>query len=131
MSAVRAPQSKPATIARSISSASISAMVSTATTDCWPLRSVSSREKAGRPVAAQVRDDHPVALRRQQRGDVDVAVDVVGPAVQQDDRGTVGRAGLGVADVEQAGIDLLHDRRTTADGAHLNAVIGTRRATPS
>ena len=30
-------------------------------------------------------------------GDVDEAVDVVGPAVQEEDWGTVGRAGLGVS----------------------------------
>ena len=45
MLAVRAPQSNPATTARSIPSASINATVSTATTDCWPLRGVSSRRK--------------------------------------------------------------------------------------
>ena len=41
MSAVRAPQSKPATTAFSIRSASIRAMMSTAMTACWPLRGVS------------------------------------------------------------------------------------------
>jgi hypothetical protein len=45
MSAVRAPQSKPATIALSIPSASIKAIVSTARADCRPLRSVSSERK--------------------------------------------------------------------------------------
>ena len=66
-------------------------------------------EEARRAVAAQVRDDHPVAGRRQQRDDVGVAVDVVRPAVQEDGRGTVGRAVLHVADVEDAGVDLLDD----------------------
>ena len=106
MSAVRAPQSKPATIAFSIPSASISAMASTASAACSPLRNVSSEQEARRAVAAQVRDDHPVARGGQQRGDVDVAVDVVRPAVQQEDRRPVGRAGVGVADVEDAGVDL-------------------------
>jgi hypothetical protein len=45
MQAVRAPQSQPATVAVLIFSASISAMMSTATTDCWPLRGVSADRK--------------------------------------------------------------------------------------
>ena len=45
MSAVRAPQSKPAMIAFSILSASIKAMMSTATADGWPLRTVSLDRK--------------------------------------------------------------------------------------
>ena len=64
-------------------------------------------EKARRAVAAQVRDDHPVARRRQQRRDLGEGVDVVRPAVQQNDRRTVGRADVDVADVEEAGRDLL------------------------
>jgi hypothetical protein len=42
MSAVRAPQSKPATIAFWMPSASIKATMSTAIAACWPLRSVSA-----------------------------------------------------------------------------------------
>ena len=64
-------------------------------------------KKARRAVAAHIRDDHPVARRRQQRGDIDKAVNVVGPAVQKNDRGTIGGAGFGVSDIQQAGIDLL------------------------
>ena len=45
MSAVRAPQSNPATIARSIRSASSSASASIASAACWPLRAVSSERK--------------------------------------------------------------------------------------
>ena len=45
MLAVRAPQSKPPTTAFSIFSASISAMMSTASADCWPLRKVSLDRK--------------------------------------------------------------------------------------
>ena len=67
-------------------------------------------EEAGRSEAAEVGDDHPVAGRRQQGNDVGVAVDVVRPAVQQDDRRPVGRPPVDVADVQGAGIDL-------ADGA--------------
>ena len=66
-----------------------------------------SRKEARRAIAAQIRDDHPVAGRGQQRRDVDIAVDVVGPAVQQDDRRAVGRTVLGIADIQNAGIDLL------------------------
>ena len=36
-----------------------------------------------RPVAAQMRDDHATAVGRQNRGDLRIGVDVVGPAVQQ------------------------------------------------
>ena len=46
-----------------------------------------ARQKARRAIAAHVGDDHPVARRRQQRGDIDIAVNVVGPAVQENDRG--------------------------------------------
>ena len=49
-------------------------------------------EEARRSEAAEVGDDHPVARRRQQRNDVGEAVDVVRPAVQQEDRRSVGRA---------------------------------------
>jgi len=40
-----------------------------------------TREKARRAIAPQKRDDHPVACRCQERGDIDVTVNVVGPAV--------------------------------------------------
>jgi alkyldihydroxyacetonephosphate synthase len=51
-------------------------------------------------MAAHVRDDHPVAPRRQQRRHLDKAVNVVGEAVQQDHRTAVGGAGFDVSDVE-------------------------------
>ena len=66
-----------------------------------------ARKKTRRAVAAQIRDDHPVARRRQQRRDIDVAVNVVGPAVQKNDRRAIGGTGFGVADIQDAGIDLL------------------------
>ena len=58
-------------------------------------------------VAAQVRHDHPIAVRDTSI-DVDIgeAVDVVRPAVKQQDGASVGRAGIDVADVEQPGLDL-------------------------
>ena len=72
-------------------------------------------EKARRAVAAQVRHDHAVARRRQQRRDLGEGVDVVRPAVQQHDRRTIGRADVDVADVEHAGLDL-PDRAHRGDG---------------
>jgi hypothetical protein len=54
-----------------------------------------------------VGNDHPVALRRQDWDDIGVAVDVVGPAMEQNHRRAVGGAGLDVAEVEDARIDLL------------------------
>jgi hypothetical protein len=45
MAAVRDPQSNPATVARSISRASISAVASTANATCSPLRGVSADRK--------------------------------------------------------------------------------------
>ena len=65
------------------------------------------REKPRRAVAAQPGHDDPVAGLRQQRNDIDEAVDVVGPAVQEDDGGTVGGTGFGIADIENASVDLL------------------------
>jgi hypothetical protein len=57
--------------------------------------------------AAQIRDDHPVAFRRKPRRNVDKAVNVVGPAVQQQDRRTTGGASFSVSDMLEASIDLL------------------------
>ena len=66
-----------------------------------------TRKKARRAIAAQIRDDHPVARRRQQRRDIDIAVNVVGPAVQKNDRRTIGGTSLSVSNIQDAGIDLL------------------------
>src|SRR4030095_10149428 len=52
------------------------------------------RKKARGAVAAQIRNDHPIARRRQQRSNVDKTVDVVRPPVQQEDGGTVGGGGV-------------------------------------
>ena len=103
MSAVRAPQSNPATN-RALDAEGV--QQGDRVERERGLLAVAERlvrSEARRPEAAQVRDDHPVAGRRQQRDDVDVAVDVVRPAVQEHGRGTVGRALLDVADVEEAG----------------------------
>ena len=80
-------------------------MTSVASAPCWPFRGVSARGTR-RAVAAQIRHDHPEAGLRQHRDDIDEGVDVVGPAVQQDDDGTIGGPGFGVTDIEDAGIDL-------------------------
>ncbi len=66
-----------------------------------------AREKARRAIAAEVRDDDPVAPRGQKRRDIDEAVNVVWPAVQQHDHITIARADVGISDVQDAGIDLL------------------------
>jgi hypothetical protein len=54
-----------------------------------------------------VRHDHAIASLRQYRRDIDKTVDVVRPAVQQNDGSAIGRAGFGIADIEDPGIDLL------------------------
>src|ERR671911_2205598 len=59
-------------------------------------------------MAAQMRHDHPVARRRQQRRDIDEAVNIVGPAVQKNYRRTIGGAAFSVSNIQDAGIDLFH-----------------------
>src|SRR5438105_14600994 len=66
-----------------------------------------AREKTRRAVAPQIRDDGPVARRCQQRSDIDVAVDVVGPTVQKNDHGTIGGTDFSVTNIQEASIDLL------------------------
>jgi hypothetical protein len=56
------------------------------------------RQVPGR-VAAQIREDYPVALRCQQGRNIDIAVDVVGLAVQQDYRRTIDRASFSVSNI--------------------------------
>ena len=113
MLAVRAPQSKPARIAFSILSASINAMTSSGDRRRLAVADRVARQKPRRAIAAQIGHDHPVARRRQQRRDIDKAVNVVGPAMQKNDGGSVGGAGFGIADIEHAGIDLLQWTRRT------------------
>ena len=66
------------------------------------------REKARRAEAAKIGHRHPVSLRRQQRGDVGVAVDVVRPAVQQQNGRAIRGPGVDIADVQGPGVDLPH-----------------------
>jgi hypothetical protein len=65
------------------------------------------RKKARRAVTAQIGHEHAVARRRQQRRDIDKAVDVVGPTVQKDDWRAICRARFGICHIQDAGIDLL------------------------
>ena len=83
-------------------------------------------EKARRAVAAQVRDDHPVARRRQPRRDLVEGVDVVRPAMQQHDRRTIAGTDVGVSDVQHAGLDLLDTRRD--DLAHVRSDLNAARS---
>jgi len=64
-------------------------------------------KKSRGAVAAQVRHDHAIACRCEQRRNIDKTVNVVRPAVQKQDGRAAGRTGFGVADVQDAGIDLL------------------------
>jgi hypothetical protein len=56
-----------------------------------------ARQEARRAIAPQRGNDDAIALRRELRRHVDKAVDVVGPAVQEQHWWTIGGAGLGVA----------------------------------
>src|SRR5262245_33096254 len=64
-------------------------------------------KKARRAIAAQIWDNHPVARLGQQGRDVDEAMNIVGPAVQKNYRGAIGRASFSVSNVQDDGIDLL------------------------
>ena len=59
-------------------------------------------QKAGRAIAAQVRDDHPVPRCGQHGRDPGIAVNVVGPPMQKNDRPAISRAGFGVSHAQQA-----------------------------
>jgi hypothetical protein len=77
--------------------------------------------KPGRPVAAQIRHDDPRAGIGQTRGDRVISMNVVGKPVQQHDRPTVRVAMLGIADVQNAGIDVSeHDEPLFRDRADRN-----------
>ena len=64
------------------------------------------RQERRRAVAAEIRDEHAVPSSREQRDDLGVAVDVVRPAMQKDNRRAVCRPGIYVADVQNAGVNL-------------------------
>ena len=68
------------------------------------------REEAGRAMAAQIWNDDAVAFGREQGRDVDKAVDVIGPSVQENDGRAIRGTRFGVSDIQHAGIDLLQRR---------------------
>ena len=72
-----------------------------------PVSNGFARQKARRSITAQIGDDHPVAGRRQQRRDIDKAVNVVRPAVQENDRRSIVGTRFDISNVEQSRIDLL------------------------
>jgi hypothetical protein len=65
-----------------------------------------ARKKARRSVPAH-REEHAIACRGQHRRHVDKAVNVVRPAVQQNDSGAIRRTGFGVGHGQEPGVDLL------------------------
>ena len=77
---------------------------------CCPLRTVSARQECGGAVAAEIGHQHAVTLCQLAWEDIGIAVDVVGPSVQQHDGRAVGRAVFGVSDIEHPGVDLLERR---------------------
>ena len=64
------------------------------------------RDEACGAVAAQMGNDRAVAPGREKRRNLHIGVYVVGPAVQQDDRGPVRRPEVDIADIEQSSGDL-------------------------
>ena len=62
-------------------------------------------KEAGGAIAAQIRDEHTIAVGRQRRRHLVIGAHVVGKAVQQDHGGAVGWPVLLVGDVEDVGSD--------------------------
>ncbi|MNN67479.1 hypothetical protein D3C81_1831160 [compost metagenome] len=58
-------------------------------------------------ITARIRHQHPITLGREQRRDFIVAVNVVGPTVQQDHHRAVCWAGFGIGDVKHASLHML------------------------
>ena len=65
------------------------------------------RKEARRAVAPQIGNEHPVACVRQDRCDIDIAINVIRPTVNKQNNGTIGRAGFRISDIEHACLDLL------------------------
>src|SRR5262249_45017731 len=74
-------------------------------------------EEARASVSAEIRDDDAIAFRGEERRDVGVALDVVGPAVKEHHSAARGWAGIDVADVQHTSVDLLDrsQRRISAE----------------
>src|SRR5437879_1905828 len=70
-------------------------------------------------ITPQVGNDDAVAGLCEKRRHIDEAEDVVGPSVEQNDGGTVRRAGLGIANVQQSRLDLLEWRKCAGAGPNV------------
>ena len=82
-------------------------MTSTANADGWPLRKVSCK-KARRAVTPQMpRAPDPPPMPA--KANIDEAMNVIGPAVQKNDRRAIGGTCFSIGDVQRTGIDL-HQR---------------------
>jgi hypothetical protein len=104
MSAQRAPQSKPASQRDDVEGDGGLLCVA-----FGPIG-----EKARRPEAPQIGDNHPMSRLRQQGRDLHEAMNVVGPAVQQEHGGAFRRADFCVAHAERACVYLLDRRERNA-----------------
>jgi hypothetical protein len=65
-------------------------------------------EKPGRPVTAEIGHQHPPARGGERRSDTVIGVDIIGEAVQQDDRTTLRRPAFLVGDFERWGAEGFH-----------------------
>ncbi|MNY19296.1 hypothetical protein D3C86_1527220 [compost metagenome] len=65
------------------------------------------REKTGRAISAQIGDEYPISSRCKDGRDIDIAVDVVWPSVQQQHDRAVCGAGFCITDAEYARFNLL------------------------
>jgi hypothetical protein len=79
------------------------------------------RKKAHGAIAAYIRDDHAVACLGQQRSDLAIALNVIGPPVQKYNRPTIAGADLSVSDVQDAGVDLLEAPNSDMDCLQLDS----------
>ena len=70
-----------------------------------------ARKKPRGTIATEIGNNDPKACGGQRWRDVHEAVDVIGPAMQQDHRGAVRRTNLRISDVEDPGVDLLQQRK--------------------
>jgi hypothetical protein len=78
------------------------------TEDLLSLQSVNNsftRKKARRAITAHIRDDQSVTRRSQQRSNIDITVNAVGPAVQKHYRRTIVWPRFSVSNIQEVGID--------------------------
>ena len=111
MLAVRAPQSNPPMIALPIFSASIRFDGVDGECRLLPVARRIAGQKPRRAVAAQIRYDDAITCGHKPRRDLSKRVDVIGPSMKEEDRGTLGRPDLRVADIQVAGVDLFDIER--------------------